>query len=231
MNRSIKIIALNGSPNQSGNTTTLMEWVADGAEEQGADVEWIHLNDININYCKGCNTCLKTGKCIIKDELPIILNKLGNANGFIVGSPVYGGGLTAQLKTLFDRITLLKLYADILESGFSVGVSTSGIAPTKSVAKEAASFFGHRIGHIGVKCATLNGGFKPLDIDSDHKKKDEAKDLGMKLVLKCLRGGQKLSLEYAWINFLRKVFLKRMIRRNKEQFQGVIKIWQKKGWL
>jgi hypothetical protein len=144
---------------------------------------------------------------------------------------VYGGNVTAQLKTLMDRITLLKLYAGILDEGYSVGVSTSGIAPTKGVAKDAASMFGRRIGHMGVKTASLSGGFKSLDVDSDHEDKEEALELGRELAGKCQQDGGKWSLKYAWIGFLRKVFLKRLILKNKKSFSGIIQIWKEKGWL
>lgn len=231
MDSSIKLIALNGSPNKDGNTATVMKWVAKGAKEQGAKVEWLQISDLDINYCCGCNTCLKTGKCIIQDDLPKFLNKIRNANGYIIGSPVYGGNVTAQLKTLMDRITLLKLYAGILDEGYSIGVSTSGIAPTKGVAKDAASMFGRRIGHIGVKTASFSGGFKSLEVDSDHEDKEEALELGRELTEKCQQGGGKWSLKYAWIGFLRKVFLKRLILKNKKSFSGIIQIWKEKGWL
>ena len=231
MNKSTEIIALNGSPNENGNTATLMKWVAEGAEEKGAEIEWLQISDLNINYCHGCNSCLKTGKCVIEDDLPVILQKLKNAEGYIVGSPVYGGNVSAQLKTLMDRITLLKLYAGILSDGYSVGVATSGIAPTKKVAKDAADMFGRRIGNIGVKCATLSGEFNQLDVTSDVKDKKKARELGRELVEKCRNGGRSWTLKSAWIGFLRKVFLKRLILRNKDMFSGIIKIWKQKGWI
>jgi multimeric flavodoxin WrbA len=231
MNKSVKLIALNGSPNKNGNTATVIKWVADGAKAHGANVEWLQISDLDIKYCRGCKTCLKTGVCAIQDDLPLVLGKIRNADGYIVGSPVYGGNPTAQLKTLMDRITLLKLYAGILDDGYSVGVATSGIAPTKSVAKDAASMFGKRIGQIGVKCANLSGDFKSLDVDLDHKDKEKAKELGRELVKKCREGGKGWSLKSAWVNFLRKFFLKRLILRNKEMFSGIIKIWKDKGWL
>ncbi|TFF97763.1 MAG: flavodoxin family protein [Promethearchaeota archaeon] len=231
MIQSIKIIAINGSPNKDGNTATLMKWVIEGVKEQDANVELIQISDLNINYCQGCNNCLKTGECVIQDDLPEILKKLTNADGYIIGSPVYGGKVTAQLKTLMDRITLLKLYGGILSDGFSVGVATSGIAPTKSVAKDAASLFGHRIGEIGVKCASINGGFKPLKANSDQKKKKIARELGIELVERCKSGDIGWSLKKGWINFLRKTFLKKMIQKNENFFKGVIKIWKEKSWL
>ncbi|TXT62164.1 MAG: putative 2-amino-4-deoxychorismate dehydrogenase [Promethearchaeota archaeon] len=230
MEKIIRLICLNGSPNKNGNTATAMAWVAAGAEELGAKVEWLHIADLDINYCKGCNSCLKTGKCVLSDDLQIVLEKIRDADGVISGSPVYGGRPTAQLKTLLDRLTLLKLYAGILGDGFSVGVATSGIAPTKRVAKDSANMFGKRIGVMGIKTASLNGEFTSLQINSDHKKKKNAKKLGRKLVKKCRQGGKTWSLKSAWIGFLRKYFLKRLLKKNRVKFAGVIEIWKEKGW-
>jgi multimeric flavodoxin WrbA len=230
MEKTIRLICLNGSPNKNGNTATAMAWVATGAEDSGAEVEWIHITDLDINYCKGCNTCLKTGECILPDDMQTVLKKIRDADGVIAGSPVYGGRPTAQLKTLMDRLTLLKLYAGILGEGYSVGVATSGIAPTKKVAKDSASMFGKRIGVIGIKTANLKGEFTPLKITSDHKKKEKAKKLGRQLVKKCRQGGRTWSLKSAWIGFLRKYFLKRLLKKNKAKFAGVIEIWKNKGW-
>lgn len=231
MNDRIKLIVLNGSPNKNGNTSSVIKWVVQGAKTLGAEVDWIQISDLDITYCQGCNNCLKTGKCVINDDLPKVVQKIENADGIIVGSPVYGGKITAQLKTLIDRITLLKLYAGILENGYSIGVATSGIAPTKKVAKEAANMFGKRIGVIGIKTASLSGKFKYINEKSDHKKREKAIKLGKTLAVHCEKGGKYWSLKSAWINFLRKHFLKRLIKRNRGKFAGVIEIWKKKGWL
>lgn len=232
MNNKVKLIAINGSPHRNGNTATVMEWVIEGAKELGAEVEWLQISEYDINYCKGCHTCIKkTGKCIINDDFQMILEKIEAADGVIIGSPVYGGKPTAQLKTLFDRITLLKLYAMILEDGYSIGVATSGIAPTGGVAKEITEFFGRRIGTIGIKCGSLKKGYQHLAENSNHKKRDKARKLGRKLVEKCQKGGKTFSLKHLWINFLRKYLLSRMIKRNEEEFAGIIPIWEEKEWL
>lgn len=231
MKEKINLIAINGSPHPNGNTATVMNWVIEGAKELGAEVNWLQISEMNINYCKGCHSCLKTGKCIIEDDLQLILEKVKDADGVIVGSPVYGGRPTAQLKTLMDRITLLKLYAGILDDSNSIGVATSGIAPTRAVAKDSAALFGRPIGIIGVKCATLKEGHKSLQENSNPKKRNKAIKLGRKLVKKSRRGRKAFSLQYCWINFLRKHLLSRMIKRNKEQFSGVLDIWKEKGWM
>ena len=125
--RRVSIVVLNGSPHRDGNTATLMGWVVAGCVEAGASVEWIHLVDHSIDYCQGCFTCLRTGECHIQDGFAQVRRRMEMADGIIVGSPMYAGQPTAQLKTFLDRLTLLNLYTHVFERQRSVAVVTSGV--------------------------------------------------------------------------------------------------------
>lgn len=232
LKNSIQIIGLNGSPHFKGNTATLMSWVLKGCEKAGAKVEWINLKDYNIKYCQGCHTCLRTGECAIKDDDFIkILERLISSDGIVVGSPVYADGPTALLKTLMDRFTLLNLFVGIFEKQYTVGVSTSGFAPNKKLAKKIAMVMGHKIGVIGVKTSSIKNGYQSLkDLKKDRLNR-KAHELGRKLVSSIRLNKKPHSFMYWWINFLRKHLIKRVIKNNPEQFSGILPIWQQKGWL
>lgn len=105
-----------------------------------------------------------------------------------MGSPVYEGQPTAQLKTLLDRLSLLNLYTDTFGRHFSVGVATSGIAPTEAVAKTATAF-GRRVGTIGAKTTTLDQGYQPLAAVHPPELPARARALGRRLV-RCIRSGR-----------------------------------------
>jgi multimeric flavodoxin WrbA len=231
MRENIIIIALNGSPKREGNTATLMRWVLEGCIQEGAQVEWINLVDQDVSFCRGCHSCLLTNECAIQDDLLVIFNKLEKADGIIVGSPVYSGQATAILKTLQDRLTLLKLFTGILSSAKTIGVTTSGIAPTKKLGKNLANFFGRKVGIVGIKCASLKSGYQNINDVCSEKDRKKAKKLGMKLMNSIKKQKKTRSLIYSWINFLRKHLLSRMIRNNPEQFRGVLSTWREKGWL
>lgn len=100
----IKILGICGSPKRKGNTSKLINKVLEGAQKSGASTEFVSLSDKELNFCKACMSCLEEGKCIIDDDLEEIRNKLLEAQGLILGSPTYNREVTAQLKTLFDRI-------------------------------------------------------------------------------------------------------------------------------
>jgi multimeric flavodoxin WrbA len=227
----MKIIAINGSPKKDGNTATLMRWIIKGCEKEGAEVEWIDIINQNILYCRGCHGCLRTGKCVIEDDLHEIFKKLNEADGIIIGSPVYSGQATAPLRAFIDRLTLLKLYSDILNSAKTIGVTTSGIAPTHKLAKELANFFGRRIAIIGIKCASLKKGYQKLAESYDKNDYIKAFNLGKKLILSIKQEKKPRVLFNAWINFLRKYLLSRVIKNNSEQFIGVLPVWYERGWL
>ncbi|MDD3974558.1 MAG: flavodoxin family protein, partial [Methanothrix soehngenii] len=89
-----RVIAINGSPRKNWNTATLLENALRGAESAGAKTELVHLYDLDYRGCTSCFACkLKDGKsygiCAMNDDLTPILQRIAEANAFILGSPVY----------------------------------------------------------------------------------------------------------------------------------------------
>jgi multimeric flavodoxin WrbA len=233
MKKQVRILALNGSPNPARNTANLMRWVLEGCKKEGAFVKWVDLHESDINYCTGCHGCIRGDMCVIRDDVDSIMEDLQTFDGAVVGSPVYEGYPSAQMKTLMDRIALFTLYRGILDDKRTVGVSTSGVAPTKRTARECAMMFGRSSGLVMSKTASLTGGYGEIDERTHRKLKENAVRKGRKLV-KDIRKPPVVSrsdLKYAWIGFLRKNFLKRLILKNPEEFAGVIEYWKDKGWL
>lgn len=98
-----KILILSGSPRKNGNSDYLCDRFFEGAVEAGHDVEKIFINDKKIAYCRACYACQKLGKCIIKDDMEEILNKIIDADVLVFASPVYFYSINAQIKTVLDR--------------------------------------------------------------------------------------------------------------------------------
>lgn len=104
----MKVIAINGSPRKKWNTATLLEKALEGAASEGAETELIHLYDLNYHGCTSCFACkLKDGKsygkCAMNDELTHVLAKLKDADAVILGSPVYLGNSTGEMRSLMER--------------------------------------------------------------------------------------------------------------------------------
>ena len=108
MNKQIQILGIVGSPRKGGNTDILIDEILSSAEEFGAETEKVILTDLNINPCQACNSCYKTGKCIQNDDMELLLEKMGKNKMWILGTPIYWWGPTAQFKTFLDRWYLPK---------------------------------------------------------------------------------------------------------------------------
>jgi multimeric flavodoxin WrbA len=105
----MKVLAINGSPRKTWNTATLLNKALEGAASQGAETELIHLYDLNFKGCTSCFACkLKGGKsyghCGFKDELSPILDKILQVDALILGSPIYLGIITGELKSFLERL-------------------------------------------------------------------------------------------------------------------------------
>jgi multimeric flavodoxin WrbA len=100
----VRVVAINGSPRKNGNTQLMLDSAAKAIRSAGIDVEHISLAKLDIRPCAGCERCnTKPWDCPIKDDAAKVLRKIVAADGVLMGSPVYCGGVTAQMKALFDR--------------------------------------------------------------------------------------------------------------------------------
>jgi len=104
----MKVIAINGSPRKKWNTATMLEKALEGAASEGAETELIHLYDLDFKGCISCFACkLKDGKsygkCAMKDELTHVLDKLKDADAVILGSPIYLGNSTGEMRSFMER--------------------------------------------------------------------------------------------------------------------------------
>lgn len=98
-----KILILSGSPRKNGNSDMLCDEFMRGAVESGHQVEKIRVAEKNIGFCRGCYACKDTGKCVIKDDMAEVLQKMIDADVLVLASPVYFYSIDAQLKAVIDR--------------------------------------------------------------------------------------------------------------------------------
>ncbi|MEI6306289.1 MAG: flavodoxin family protein [Deltaproteobacteria bacterium] len=99
-----KVLVLSGSPRKGGNSELLCDQFMQGAAEAGNQVEKIFVCDKTINYCTACDACQGNGgRCVQKDDMAGILNKMVSADVLVMATPVYFYTMNAQMKTLIDR--------------------------------------------------------------------------------------------------------------------------------
>jgi multimeric flavodoxin WrbA len=103
----MKILAINSSPKKDeGNTALILNPFLEGAREAGAEAELFYTRDLKIKPCLGDYICwLKTpGKCIHKDDMEMLLQKLAEADIWVFATPVYFDGISGTLKNLIERM-------------------------------------------------------------------------------------------------------------------------------
>lgn len=105
-----KVLLIGTSPRKNGNSNQILKEFEKGAKEKGNETETIYLNDKTINFCKGCLACQKTKKCIIKDDVSEILEKMKISDIIVFATPIYYYEMSGQMKTLIDRTN--PLFAD-----------------------------------------------------------------------------------------------------------------------
>lgn len=101
----MKVIAINGSPNKTGNTFHAIQLVADELKKEGIETEIIHIGNKIIRGCLACGACARNQneECIIDDEVNEVLQKLKKADGIILGSPVHYSAIAGTMKSFLDR--------------------------------------------------------------------------------------------------------------------------------
>ncbi len=97
------ILVLSGSFRKGGNSDVLCDEFIKGAIDAGHKVEKIYINDKKINYCRGCGVCNTTHKCVQKDDMAEILDKMIKADVIVMATPIYFYTMNGQMKTLIDR--------------------------------------------------------------------------------------------------------------------------------
>lgn len=97
------VLILSGSPRRGGNSDLLCDEFERGAGDAGNTVEKIFVRDKKIGFCNACYGCRKTGKCVIKDDMAQVLERMHWADVIVMASPVYFYSIDAQMKALIDR--------------------------------------------------------------------------------------------------------------------------------
>jgi multimeric flavodoxin WrbA len=101
-----KVLAINGSPRKDGNTAILIRHILRELEQEGIETETIQIGGKKIHGCTACMKCFENrdGKCAIENDMVnSIIEKMREADGIILGSPVYFLDVTTEMKALIDR--------------------------------------------------------------------------------------------------------------------------------
>ena len=137
----MKVLMLNGSPHPNGNTAAALEEMAKTFRQEGVEVEIIQVSSQPIRGCTGCGQCFRIGKCVFDDLVNEVAAKLEEADGLVLGSPVYYASANATLRAFTQRLfySTFKI-PKAMKVGASVCVARRG--GLSSTYDEMNKFFG-----------------------------------------------------------------------------------------
>ena len=99
----MNILIINGSPHRHGSVATMLHAVVDSLE--GVEIHWIDVNDLHVHPCTGCMRCRATDTCVLPaDDGHRMAEEVRWCDALVMGSPVYWGNMSGQMKLVFDRI-------------------------------------------------------------------------------------------------------------------------------
>lgn len=99
-----KVLLINGSPKSNGCTATALEEMIKTFHEEGVETELIQVGNKDIRGCVSCGYCMEHGKCVVDDLVNEVAPKFDEADGIVIGSPVYYGSPNGTLLSFLDRL-------------------------------------------------------------------------------------------------------------------------------
>jgi multimeric flavodoxin WrbA len=150
-------------------TEYVLKWALKLLEEKGFDTVFYTVRGKTIGFCMHCDYCLKKEGCIIEDDVQGLYPLLKDAEGIIVASPVYNGGISAQTKALMDRTrALLASDPDALrgKAGVAIAVGGDRVGGQELAIQQVMTFYTLN----GV--LTLSGGFFGANLGATFWSKD-----------------------------------------------------------
>lgn len=221
----MKILGINASPKGAkSQTLILVKAVLDGAKSKGSKTELVDLCKLDIEYCNACTVCFKTGKCVKKDDFQSLYRKIRAADGLVMGSPNYFMSVTAQMKTLIDRMADA-IHCQLLEGKYSVNVATAGGLGQDRLVTDylntvMLNFGAFVTGSAGV---SIRSGAKSLE-----KAGTKAFRLGEALVRDIESG--RIYKTQSRAHQENRAYFRDLVKMHKEDWGNEYKHWETKGW-
>jgi multimeric flavodoxin WrbA len=181
----MKVIAINGSPRQRGNTFQLIEMVFNAIKEEdnAIETEVIQLAGKTINSCLSCYKCVKGGSrgCAQNDNLNEIYAKMVEADAIIFGTPVYFGDATGKLRCFIERIGMIAMFNN---RAFKRKIGAVVIAKRRQGGIQSLNSinFLFYISEMIIVGYAIGIGTLPGEVQNDSEGKKDMKTLGENIV-------------------------------------------------
>lgn len=189
----MKVLAINSSARKDGNTALLLGRVLEELHKEGIETELIQLAGQVIEPCKACWACGGQGNCVHrKDSFREIFEKMKEADGILLGSPVYSANISANMQALLERAAVV---GDMNPGLFTHKVGAAVVAARRGGALNAVDamnhfFLNHEMFVVGSTYWNMAYGQLPGDVEKDTEGLANMENLGknMAWLLKGLNG-------------------------------------------
>ena len=193
----MKVLLINGSPNEGGCTYTALSEVSTKLNELGVETEILYLGKKPIGGCIACGYCKKEGKCFMQDGVNELVARADEFDAFVLGSPVYYAGPNSSLTAFLDRLfysTSGDKWAGKL--GASV-VSCRRGGATASFDRLNKYFTINNMPIVSSQYWNIVHGFTPEDVRRDEEGLQIMRTLAQNMawLLNCIEAGKENGIE------------------------------------
>lgn len=122
----MKVLMINGSPKANGNTSIALREMQQVFEQEGIEVELVHVGHLPVRSCIACGHCYENGRCVFDDVVNEAAKKFEDADGLVVGSPVYYASANATLVAFLTRLFYSTNFSKRMKVGAAVAVARRG---------------------------------------------------------------------------------------------------------
>lgn len=221
----MKILLINGSWRKNGATGLILQEMSLQLDKYtDVEVELVNLSDLNMQYCTGCGSCFKKGKCYLKDDGDILSKKISESNGIIIGSPTYASNVSGQMKVVIDRCHFV--IEQLLYGKYAISLITYenyGGKDAEKVLKRLLSYSGAKVS----SSLLIKNKFSNNPVENTHTKGLIEKSMD-KLYLDI-----KEKRKYLFQSLVHKIIfnlgIKPFVLKKGEEYESVVSQWSDRG--
>lgn len=219
----MKVVIINGSHRKNGTTAMILnEMYQQLKKYYDAEVQIIHVSDLELRYCVGCGVCYQTGACIYKDDAEHLSRCIAEADGIILGSPTYASNVSGQMKVIIDRGHFV--IEQLLYGKYAISVTTYenyGGRDSSKILNKLLAYSGARISDSIVLRNRFNA--NPLE-DIRFKQRIEKT---VRSFYRDITSRRKYILQSMKHFIVFRIGIQPFVIKKGSQYAGVIKKWEK----
>lgn len=210
----MKVLLINGSPNEKGCTFTALEEISKTLNEEGIETDIYYIGKDPIAPCRACRACGKIGRCVINDKVNGFLEYARNFDGYIIGSPVHYASASGGIIPFLDRAfftDFMSGHNSFIHKPGSAIVSARRAGTTATIDQLNKYFQINQMPVISGRYWNMVHGQNPDEVKKDEEGMQNMRILARNMAyhLKCKDAAQKAGIlppkeeETIYTNFIR----------------------------